>query len=406
MGGANVHNSASAFPIWLIRSSVIQCSDPVATLTVRSGMACHMTEPVDATDTIFEAVRFGTVTASATYPIVSAWEFDSLKEEAEVRKRWNDCTIYMIVQRPLTYFDNVVIDGKFIYFEIADGDKPPLSCRINLVTNQVCGDDETVTISVGFHADTVTGEQPFRNVAAIQVFGRDERFILWWSPQKILYEMLVNDLGVEIAEGGDPFAFLDFKVHYIGKNFSQKVWNRLAGHGKKQKILTLEREVGSAPEARAPLEISLVILGVTRFDDMPMIGDIEGHPLIGAAPIIQQIDLAVDGAYERFMMNSPIKLGDAALTSEVEAMLIHQFRPSYNDVKFDSYPYIKSGMRAAGYSWTGLSIKKLPALLYTDHCVMMPANCGQPLKIDDGNAPADWSALLGNVRGADEADAE
>ena len=60
-------------------------------------------------DDTIPAMRFAHVIASTTYPIVSAYEFDVLQEEKVIRERWNDSTIYLIVQRPLTYFDNVVI---------------------------------------------------------------------------------------------------------------------------------------------------------------------------------------------------------------------------------------------------------------------------------------------------------
>ncbi len=118
-----------------------------------------------------------------------------------------------------------------------------MSCRVNLAANGIAGVGETVDIVIGFHASTPNSVQPLRNVGAFKIYGEDGRFILWWSPQKIRYEMLVNDLVVEVADDGDPRAFLDFKVHYIGKTFSQKVWDRLSGHKKMQKILTREREV-------------------------------------------------------------------------------------------------------------------------------------------------------------------
>ncbi|MEP2758666.1 MAG: hypothetical protein ABJP66_06295, partial [Hyphomicrobiales bacterium] len=69
------------------------------------------------------ALRFARVFASTNYPIVSAFEFDFLREEKIIRERWDASTIYLIVQRPLTYFDNVVLDDSHIQFEIADADK-------------------------------------------------------------------------------------------------------------------------------------------------------------------------------------------------------------------------------------------------------------------------------------------
>jgi hypothetical protein len=345
-----------------------------------------MTETDKHPDTKIPAMRFARVFASTTYPIVSAFEFEFLQEEKLVRERWDASTIYLIVQRPLTYFDNVVIDDTYIRFEIADGDKPPLPCRINLVANDISQVGETVDIEVGFHSNEPNCEQPLRNVGAFKLYRQNGDFILWWSPQKLLYEMLVKELEVEITEESDPLAFLDFKVHYIGKSFSQKVWDRLTGHAKMQRILTREREVGSAPEARAPFEISLVILQMTGLDDMPMIGGDADHPMAGPDPIVFSLDAEGDSC-ERFMATPHVQLGDEALTREVEAFLIQMFKPTYNEILFDNYPNIAGGMRSKGYSWTELVLDRLPAFLYTEHFSMVPT-IEEVTKPDEGGASA------------------
>ncbi len=338
-------------------------------------------------DSTYCGLRFANIYASTVYPLVSAWEFETLKAEEVVRERWDNCTIYMVVQRPLTYFDNVVIDDSYIHFEIADGQKPSLPCRINLVANKICEPGDVVEISVEFFSKTPGKEQPLRNVGAFRLFKQDGSFILWWSPQKILYEMLVNNLVVEIAEDGNPFTFLDYKVHYIGKSFSQKVWNRLTGHEKMQRILTVEREIGSSPAARAPFEISLIFLNLLGLDDVPMITGSDAISPIGNEPIVHKLDSSDDNAFANFMTNSPVKLGDEALTREVEAMLIQQFRPEHNEIKFENYPEIKGGMRSKGYTDTHLTLERLPAFLYTDSFSMVPIIDGVPLAASDAAEP-------------------
>ena len=81
-----------------------------------------------------------------------------------------------------------------------------------------------------------------------------------------------------------------------------------------QRILTQEREVGASPEARAPFEISLVFLNLLGLDDAPMIGAFDGSPVNGAEPIIHNLDFSDPDALGDFMTNSPVKLGDEALT--------------------------------------------------------------------------------------------
>ncbi|ALJ13598.1 hypothetical protein ATM17_07870 [Sphingopyxis macrogoltabida] len=179
--------------------------------------------------------------------------------------------------------------------------------------------------------------------------------------------MLVNNLIVEIADDGNPLTFLDFKVHYIGKSFSQKVWKRLTGHTKMQKILTVEREIGSSPDARSRFEISLIILRVAGLTDVPIVGAIDENPLVGPNPIVQMIDYSDEASFDRFLHQSPVQLGDECLTREVEALLINRFRPDHNEIKYSKYPNIAGGMRSNGYSQTGLTIERLPAILYTDY---------------------------------------
>lgn len=220
---------------------------------------------------VIQGVRYANIQVSAAYPVVSAYEFEFLKGEELVRERLDNCTIYMIVQRPLTYFDNVEMRDGFIYFQIADGKNPPMKCRIDPVAAKISLPGEMLYIETQFFSETPGTVQPLRDVAGIKLLKEDGSFILWWSPQKLLYEYVVNDLRVETTDDADPLSFLDFDVLYIGKAFSQKVWNRLTGHDKMQKILTLQSPVSAGPIARAPFEIALVLLKVVGLTDMPQL---------------------------------------------------------------------------------------------------------------------------------------
>lgn len=322
--------------------------------------------------TIIEGTKVADIQIATSYPIVSAYEFEFLKVEEVFRQRLDDCTIYLIVQRPLTYFDKVELTDSYVYFEIVDGDNAPLPCRINLVAAGICVADEPVDIEMQFFSRNPGTAPPYRDVGAIKVFRKDGSFVVWWSPQKILYEMLVNGLAVEIAENANPLAFLDFKVHYIGRAFSQKVWKRLTGHDKMQRILTLQGPVGASPEARAPFEISLILLSVVGLTDVPEIGGMGVSIPAGVEPITHAIDLDDAEAVMRFMDEPLVPLGDRAMTTEVETMLISQFRPEENEIKYAAYPQVEGGMRSKGYSYTGLTIERLPALLYTDHHRIVP----------------------------------
>lgn len=313
-------------------------------------------------------IKSAEIEIAANYPIVSAYEFEFLKGEKVIRERLDNCTLYMIVQRPLTYFDNVRLTDTYLFFDIADGANTPLPCRINLVEAGVCEEGQVVDIQISFFSErSETPQQPFRDVAAIQVYDKDDNFLVWWSPQKLLFEMLVNGLRVAVAGEQSPTAFVDFKVLYVGKAFDQKVWDRLTGHTKMQRLLTIQSPVGASPEAKAPFEICLVLLSVVGLSEhVEYFGTTYTLPE-GVEPIFHVLE-GDDEAVGRFVTEPLVKLGDTALTTEVEAMLINRFRPRENKILFDSYPNIAGGMRANGYSHSELSIERLPARLTTDHC--------------------------------------
>lgn len=135
-------------------------------------------------DHFIDGTKVANIQVSTKYPIVSAFEFEFLKSERAVLERLDNCTIYMIAQRPLTYFDEVILKDGYIYFKISDAEHQPLACRINLVSAGICTADETVDIEVSFLSKTPGTEQPFRDVGAIKIYKLDGSFVVWWSPQK------------------------------------------------------------------------------------------------------------------------------------------------------------------------------------------------------------------------------
>ncbi len=329
-------------------------------------------EAADAESDIVEGAKVANIQVAVSYPIVSAYEFEFLKEEDVVRERLDKCTLYLLVQRPLTYFDNVVLDDGVIYFEIADGEATPLACKLDLVHAGICGPGEEICVETQYFTKTPGAKQPFRDVGAIKLFRKDRSMIVWWSPQKILYEMLVRGLEVAVADGGDPLSFLDFSVLYVGKAFDQKVWDRLTGHEKMQKILTVQNPVGAAPAARAPFEVSLILLSVVGLTDVAELPYVGVSDMPGVQTIVHEVDLTDTEAFVRFMSEPLAPLGDEAMTREVEAQLIHRFQPEYNSVLFKNYPEIAGGMRSKGYTWTDLTIEGLPASLSTPHFKLGP----------------------------------
>ncbi len=312
----------------------------------------------------YQAVKKIQIHAQTTFPIVSAYEFEFLKSEAATKSLLKPCTIYFIIQRPLVYFNNMRIDTGVISFEITDGSSnPPLKCHFEPSVNGFCREDEDIFTEVHFYKKIPDTEQPFFDVAAFSLFSLNEEFLGYFSPQNFIYRYLSNVINAKIE--GNITDYLDYDVHYIGKAFSQEIWNRLTGHHKMQSILTLENSLNTK-SLKAPFEIAILMLAIDGFSET-VLCPFSGFGLSqGAEPILHEFTSEDgDDSYEQYFL--PNLASDAEeLTTEVEAMLVNQFKPKYNKVIFENYPNIKGGTRSAGYTESKLMIEKLPATLRTE----------------------------------------
>jgi hypothetical protein len=310
---------------------------------------------------VLEGAKAIKILASTRYPIVSAYEFEFLKEEAVIQERMNSCTLYLILQRPLTYMNNVRPAPDGIYFDIVDDHQPPLHCHLPLIENGITSLGKVSELHVLFLKKDPDTELPCNDVAGFKIWREDGSFVVWYSPHKFLYEVLAGSLNANID--GDPHRFLDFKVHYIGQAFSQRVWKRLTSHDKLRKVLTIEGPVSEKKGNRVAWEVSLAMLSIDGFDEVNMFPVSEWMDLGPGKPVIHNIK--TDEEFQRYF--SPAISSDAPqLTNEAEAMLIARFKPDYNKVRFDKYPDITNGTRSVGYTTSELQIDRLPVTLYTD----------------------------------------
>ncbi len=318
-------------------------------------------QPSDEEDAMMEGAKAIKIFASTRYPIVSAYEFEFLKEEAVIQQRMNSCTLYLILQRPLTYMNNVRPEPDGIYFDIVDDHQPPLHCYLPLVENKITSPGEVSVLQVQFLKKDPDIEPPCNDVAGFKILREDGSFVVWYSPHKFLYEVLAGSLQADID--GDPHCFLDFKVHYIGQAFSQRVWKRLTSHDKLRKVLTIEGPVSEKKGNRVAWEVALAMLSIDGFDESNMFPVHDWMDLGPGKPVIHSIKTEQDLAR---LFSPAIATNAPQLTNEAEAMLIARFKPEYNEILFDNYPDIAAGTKSAGYTSSELQIKKMPVTLYTE----------------------------------------
>jgi hypothetical protein len=309
----------------------------------------------------FAGVKLINIYAKTTYPIVTAYEFEFLKTEEVVREVLKPCSIYIIAQRPLLYFKNMLIEDGVISFEIFDDkNDSPLSCVFNPKKNGFVPPEEDLLVDVQFYKHTPDLEPPFNDVAAFKLLKESGEFIVWYTPQKFIYEYFMGSLKAGID--GEITNFLDYKVHYIGQAFSQRVWDRLTGHEKMQSVLTMEDSLNCKTKKNS-FEISLIILDVDGFDEVNIFPFFEGLISPESSPIIHELESEDD--FLKFY--SPhLETRSPQLTNEVEAMLINKFKPAYNKILFEKYPDITNGTRNAGYTVASLVVERLPAILSSD----------------------------------------
>jgi hypothetical protein len=315
-------------------------------------------------ENVHHGVKTIQIHAQTRYPIVSAFEFEFLKSEAEIQAILKPCTIYFILQRPLLYFRDVRMDNGEITFEITDDStNAPLRCTFDPRLNGFGGSGEDLLIDIQFYKKVPDTEPPFNDVAALKILNLDKDFLGWFSPAKFLYEYLSGNLQADIES--EIVEYLDYTVHYIGKSFSQDIWDRLTGHYKMQRILTLEEPM-SSKSTRAPFEIALMMLDIDGFDEANIFPFFDFALDPGIEPIVHEFRSDDDGRSFSEYYDPKLDPRAPELTSEVEGMLVSTFKPKYNEVLFDNYPHLSKGTRSAGYTQSRLLIERMPAILRTE----------------------------------------
>ncbi len=313
---------------------------------------------------LYSGIKTIQILARCSYPIVSAYEFEFLKTESEVQDILRPSTIYLIAQRPLTYFSNLRTSDGLLCFEVRDN-RPtsPLCCMLDLSKNGFAKSDEDLSVELQFYSSPTNSDEPFDNVAGIKLRDLDGEFLFWMTPQKFIHHVLTDRLVAEVV--GDLKDYVDYHVHYVGQAFSQDVWNRLTGHEKLQAILTLEEPLDRASSVSS-LEISLILIDIVGFDEACIFPNYDFALRSGVKPVIHQIDIADGGDSLETFYSPSLDPGAAELTNEIEAMLVSQFRPAYNKILFNQYPDIANGTRSAGYTDSSLVLESMPASLSTE----------------------------------------
>ena len=183
------------------------------------------------------------------YAPMTAYEFAILKNDKFIELALEKASLYVIGQRPVITFENVIADelGYELNFEIHQkGNDNILKCSLPLI-QKVVGSSYEDIIGVSFNFLDKSSEQDFQPLNNIhgfslfQVLDENNKFLIWFSPEKLLQNWWKGNIECKIE--GDFHSFIQYKIHYVGKATKQSILKRLTGHNTFQDILSLEAPV-------------------------------------------------------------------------------------------------------------------------------------------------------------------
>ncbi|MBI3232651.1 MAG: hypothetical protein HYZ42_01180 [Bacteroidetes bacterium] len=261
------------------------------------------------------------------YSPVSNYDFNFLKLDMVIQEILSDSRIYIITQRPILSFENIVFSEEeaFLRFEIHQKNNPEvLKVLLPFFQENIARDKEKVVeIEIGsIDKDNDLTQRPINNMHGIK-FYQDKVFHVWFSPEKFIHNYTSGEIQAEVL--GDIRKFTKYSVHYVGKATEQSVWNRLTGHSTLQEILSVEYPLvyGSLPTH----EIAILFL---RFKDNLSIktyGD-----------SLSDIDEIMN------TLMGQNQLDQKTIFLDAEKALIKAMQPKYNKEVYKSYPKSKDGL--------------------------------------------------------------
>lgn len=270
------------------------------------------------------------------YAPLTAYEFSIVKNDELIGRALEYASLYIIAQRPVITFENVNVDlySYCLIFEIHQKDNPNiLKGKLPLIQKAV-GSNENDTIAVAFNYFDKSIQQkkiPMFNLhgfSLVQVIGEENKFLLWFSPEKLLQNWWKGNIDCELE--GDFRSFTKYKVHYVGKATKQSILKRLTGHSTFQDILSLE-----SPVTDKQLPANEIVILPFEFQD-----NLE-FQVFGEESSIQSMASALAG--ENYPKQEKVFL-------DAEKALIKAMLPHYNKELFSKYPVSRDGLYDSNYN--------------------------------------------------------
>lgn len=269
------------------------------------------------------------------YAPLTAYEFAVIKDDPLIERALWKASLYLIAQRPVITFENVVPDTSVyqLNFEIHQRGNPNiLKCRLPFDQEIFeLADHNVVDVAFNYLDKSIKQEKPpFNNIHGFSLIKHKDggrEFIIWFSPEKLLQNWWKGNIECEVE--GDFTSFTRYKIHYVGKATKQSILKRLTGHSTFQDILSLE-----SPVTEKQLPANEVVVMPFEFQDNLQIQS------FGPESDIETMVAALKG--ENYPEQEKVFL-------DAEKALIKAMEPNYNKELFKNYPVSKDGLYGDKY---------------------------------------------------------
>jgi hypothetical protein len=270
------------------------------------------------------------------YAPLTAYEFSVLKEDAEIEKALLNASLYIIAQRPVITFENIIPESSAyqLKFEIHQkGNANILKCHLPFDQEQFeLTGYNSVDVAFNYLDKSIKQEHPpFKNIhgfSLVRTKKDRKEFIIWFSPEKLLQNWWTGDVDCKIE--GDHRSLTQYKVLYVGKATKQSILKRLTGHSTFQDILSLESPV---TEKQIPAN-EIVILPFEFQENLQL-------QSFGYGSDIENMIKSFNG--DDYPDQQKIFL-------DAEKALIKAMQPQYNKEQFKNYPVSKDGLYNDNYN--------------------------------------------------------
>ncbi len=265
---------------------------------------------------------------------LSNFDFSYLKSEKLLLDILEQSNIYMIVQRPVLYLQNLYVDHSnckrpLMKFQIKQkGTENTLQCEFPF-RQQALGNTESEKILFHFCVDyefqqAKQSDPPFNHIINMLIYTQEDGYGNWFSPEKLLFDFWNERIELEIK--GDIQGFLNYNVHYIGKATEEHVIKRLTGHEHLQDVLSTEM-----PFQYGGLPTDEIVLLFFEFSDNIHLAMLEDDDL-------------TEELFEQMKSGNLPTVPEKAIYHDAEKALIHAFNPKHNKVIYKHYPNGKQNL--------------------------------------------------------------